>query len=161
MFIFESSKDLNTINECFAPGTLITENAFVPNPVTVSSTADPTAAPTDSEDCENDTKIKFLVGGNKKKTRCKKIKASQCNTEYETKSGGMEKPKKKCPSICNKKCVCVEDPKKEYVMKVVTDGKKLKCEKIKKEGLCNAKLKSTGGKAKIVCPVSCKYKDCK
>merc|ERR1711865_1027530 len=58
-------------------------------------------------DCEDDTKIKFLVGPDKKK--CNKIKASQCDTEYETK----------------------KDRKKKYKLK--GKDKKFKCKKIEKK----------------------------
>ena len=47
-FIFESSKDLNTINGCFTPGTLVTENAFTSNPATASPTEKPNKVPTNA-----------------------------------------------------------------------------------------------------------------
>ena len=111
-------------------------------------------------DCDDDTKIRFFVGPDKKK-KCNKIKASQCDIKYETnKKGGKKKPNKSCPSICNPQCLCFEDKSKKYKLK--GKDKKLNCKKIKKQELCKTKVKGTGGKkANNVCPVSCKYKDCK
>mmetsp|Transcript_9513 Transcript_9513/g.10584 ORF Transcript_9513/g.10584 Transcript_9513/m.10584 type:complete len:765 (-) Transcript_9513:72-2366(-) len=133
----------------------------VMSPITSSPTSSPeTSTPTSSlttVDCEDDTKIKFLIGPDKKK--CIKIKANQCDTEYETKKDGKKKPENVCPSICNPKCLCFEDKNKKYKLK--GKDKKLKCRKIEKKELCETKVKGTDGKkANKVCPVSCKYNDC-
>jgi len=126
------------------------------SPKTSTPNSSPTFSPT-SVDCEDDTKIKFLVGPDKKK--CNKIKASQCDTEYETKKDGKKKPENECPSICNPKCLCFEDKNKKYKLK--GKDKKFKCKKIEKKELCETKVKGTDGKkANKVCPVSCKYNDC-
>jgi len=126
------------------------------SPKTSTPNSSPTFSPT-SVDCEDDTKIKFLVGPDKKK--CNKIKASQCDTEYETKKDGKKKPENECPSICNPKCLCFEDKNKKYKLK--GKDKKFKCKKIEKKDLCETKVKGTDGKkANKVCPVSCKYNDC-
>jgi len=123
----------------------------------------PTESPTDPGRCEDDNKIKFIVGEKKKK--CKKLKVSQCDEEYETNSGSEEKPKDFCFKLCDPNCLdpvdpCVEDTKKKYEFKVDGKTKKLNCKKIKNKKLCGTNLKNKDTLGKDVCPKSCKVENC-
>jgi len=127
-------------------------------------TADQCDAIPDPVRCEDDKDIKFIVG--EKKMKCKKLKVSQCDKKYETKSGSEEKPKDFCFKLCVPNCLdpvdpCVEDKKMKYKYKIDGKTKKLKCKKIKKKKLCGKNLKNKNTLGKDVCPKSCKVKNCK
>jgi len=120
--------------------------------------------PTDPGRCEDDNKIKFIVGEKKKK--CNKLKVSQCDEEYGTNSGSEEKPKDFCFKLCDPNCFdpidpCAEDKKEKYKFKVNGKTKKLNCKKIKKSKLCETNLKNKDTLGKDVCPKSCKVENCK
>merc|ERR1712085_120929 len=98
----------------------------------------PTESPTDPGRCEDDNKIKFIVG----------------------------EKKKKCNKLCDPNCLdpvdpCVEDTKKKYEFKVDGKTKKLNCKKIKNEKLCGTNLKNKDTLGKDVCPKKCKVEICK
>jgi len=114
--------------------------------------------------CEDNSIVKFKVpknNGEKKNTKCNKIKEKDCDTtfKFKKKVDGVKegKPKDFCKETCNPKECCKDGTDIDYKIKTkegTNVSGKFSCEKIKRKGYCKGKLR-TGEKLKDVCKASC------
>jgi len=122
--------------------------------------------------CEDDTDIKFFKRNKKnpkrtKTKKCKDIKSSDCNTNFNEKETAAEgnkkiKPKDFCPKTCSPDCA---DPCEEVVGKIKLKGKpgRFTCTEIGAEGFCETKIKNNPNKnekAEVACPSTCNINGC-
>jgi len=156
-------EDFDSSGECVDPDGPWCQAADI-CPGSASPSLSPTASPVELT-CKDNKKVKFLIPKKKdkfKKTKCKKLKEKDCDKEYDLqkKVDGVKngKPKDFCVCTCNPKECLKDDPANDF--RILSKDKKpvkgkFSCLKIKEEGYCKGKVKTTGEKLKNVCKLSC------